>query len=460
MSAVATMDASVDRGGTPAAWRRSARAATVAAVAVGALWVASPLTVLCGAATLAMCAWAMSDLEGRERLWVARILAATIGLRFLFVAGLVVATRPAYEPFLTPFPDGAYLIDRSLWIRNIWLGVPIGPHQALQVVERYGASSYPVLLAAIQYLVGPSPYGLALFSTASYVAGVLLWYRIVRNRFGAAVSTAGLALLLAWPSLFMWSVAVLKESFQFFLTAVVAASLYYVVRRARWSSRAAWACALVGAVVVLSSLRSGAAEIAVTGGVLAIVFRAIARRPWLAVAAVAAACIAGILEQDRLLATIQLAANRHVGYWGSPGRSYQLLDITFYANPHVAETMTWIECAQFLVRAAAAFVVVPAPWSAGSLSELVLAPQQIAWYLSVLAAGAGMIVGMRRDPWLTCILAGAALGGLIVIAPNSGNIGTLVRHRDLIVPFVLWLSVIGAVPAIRAALAGLKGSAV
>lgn len=30
-------------------------------------------------------------------------------------------------------------------------------------------------------------------------------------------------------------------------------------------------------------------------------------------------------------------------------------------------------------------------------------------------------------------------------ALNSGNIGTMVRHHDTIVPFVVWLSALGAV---------------
>jgi hypothetical protein len=57
----------------------------------------------------------------------------------------------------------------------------------------------------------------------------------------------------------------------------------------------------------------------------------------------------------------------------------------------------------------------------------------------------GFAVGMRRAPWLACVLAGSALAGLLIIAPNSGNVGTLMRHRDLIVPFVLWLGGLGII---------------
>jgi len=33
----------------------------------------------------------------------------------------------------------------------------------------------------------------------------------------------------------------------------------------------------------------------------------------------------------------------------------------------------------------------------------------------------------------------------VIIALSSGNVGTLIRHRDMIVPFVIWLGALGAV---------------
>ena len=86
-----------------------------------------------------------------------------------------------------------------------------------------------------------------------------------------------------------------------------------------------------------------------------------------------------------------------------------------------------------------------------SLPIVMMLPQQLAWYLTCLAAAAGFAMGLRRAPWLACVLAGFSLAGLLVIAPNSGNVGTLMRHRDLIVPFVLWLGGLGVVGIAEAA---------
>ena len=435
-------------------------AATIAASVLAVLYAASPLTVLCGALAIVMCWPVVARLEGRERVWVRRVLIVTIGARFLVVGALLVATDPNREPFLTLFPDAAYLIDRSLWIRNVWLGIPLGAHHALQIVETYGSGSYPIMLAAIQYVLGPSPYGLALFSAIAYVAGALLLHRMVRARFGAAVSTAGLAIVLAWPSLFVWSVSALKDSFQFFLTVVAVAGLFYAVRGARWPMRAGAVIAVVAAVGVLATLRSGAAEIAATAIALAVLLRAMSAQHWIAVTMVIGMLAVALIERDQVLHVVRLAANRHVGYWGSPGANYQLLPDPFYANGQAVMTLTLFESVRFLARAAIAFVLVPLPWNTASATALLLVPQQLCWYLLVLASIAGVIAGARRDPWLTSILAASALAGLVVIAPNSGNVGTLVRHRDVIAPFVLWLGVIGAFAAIRAMSSSVSNSLV
>jgi hypothetical protein len=63
----------------------------------------------------------------------------------------------------------------------------------------------------------------------------------------------------------------------------------------------------------------------------------------------------------------------------------------------------------------------------------------------VVLAAIGVVAGLRSDPLVTCLLCGVTAAGALTIALNSGNIGTMVRHRDTVVPFVVWLSALGAV---------------
>jgi len=80
--------------------------------------------------------------------------------------------------------------------------------------------------------------------------------------------------------------------------------------------------------------------------------------------------------------------------------------------------------------------------------EMVFLGQQVVWYVLVVLVIPGVLAGLKRDRLVTCLLAAFAMVGGAAIALNSGNIGTMVRHRDTIVPFVLWLSALGAVDSL------------
>ena len=69
---------------------------------------------------------------------------------------------------------------------------------------------------------------------------------------------------------------------------------------------------------------------------------------------------------------------------------------------------------------------------------------------------------VRATLLATAIAAGVLAGGLVLrrpvaipaavivlVALNSGNIGTLIRHRGLALPYLIWLSVLGASEGLR-----------
>jgi hypothetical protein len=251
-------------------------------------------------------------------------------------------------------------------------------------------------------------------------------------------------LLLFWPTLFAWSVSVLKESTQLFCASLLMAGAVRVWREPVLRRRLAWAAAALAAIAMLTTLRSGAVQIAILGLGLAFAVRALTPHRRAAAALLLLALCGGWWVRERLLPIIKVAAGRHLGHVQSAGASYRVLDSRFYAGGAAAlPSMTATEAARFLVNAAIAFIVVPLPSRAGSALAVALMPQQMAWYAVVLLLPLGFAAGWRRAPWLTSLLAGYAVAGLIVIAPNSGNVGTLVRHRDAVVPFALWIAGLG-----------------
>jgi hypothetical protein len=65
------------------------------------------------------------------------------------------------------------------------------------------------------------------------------------------------------------------------------------------------------------------------------------------------------------------------------------------------------------------------------------------WYLLIAALPFGVVAGWRIDPLATALFLGFALPTAAVVAVTNGNVGTLLRMRGLVTPYVVWISAIG-----------------
>src|SRR5262249_60460704 len=83
--------------------------------------------------------------------------------------------------------------------------------------------------------------------------------------------------------------------------------------------------------------------------------------------------------QSALLRALATSAKTHSGHVFTVGHEYKLLDAGFYFNPSTPAastlTLTAAEAARYVVRAAASFLVVPAPWQMRSVRELAYLPE-------------------------------------------------------------------------------------
>src|SRR5207237_10750846 len=136
------------------------------------------------------------------------------------------------------------------------------------------------------------------------------------------------------------------------------------------------------------------------------------------------------------------AAPTHMGQSYTRGHSYELLETVYYGRRGL-NLMTDRETARYIGRGIASMVIFPAPWQLRSRSELVYLPEQLIWYSVVFTAVVGIVAGLRRDRLVTCLFAGYAAVALLAVAVNSGNMGTLVRHRAFGLPYLGALSAFG-----------------
>ncbi len=427
---------------------------TAAGIALGGLYVASPLSVWFAIVMIGLFAWAGRGLSERERRYVWGILAVAVAIRVLAIAALSILSDPNV---LTSFfwdGDGVYLKRRALTMRQFWLGVPVQPVLFSRAFDHgYGWSSYIYVIAYLQYLMGQAPYGVHLFNVALFVGTAVVLYRLIRPSFGRAPALVGLAVMVFYPTLIAWSVSALKESLYVFLGVLGLRAAVAGLRAARAHQRLAWAGVLIGAIAASHTVRTGAGVILIAGLGSGLVGSIVVRRALLIllVAVCLPLAVSGIWRNPdlraKIMSRIEASAEQHRGAVNTDGNTYKLLDPRMYTAIAI-DQMTTDDAGRFVLRGLVSFFAVPLPWQIVSRAEMAFLAQQVIWYILVILACVGFVAGLRCDAMVTCMLAGLSAMGAAAIALNSGNVGSLVRFRDTIVPFMVWLSALGAVSSV------------
>ena len=422
--------------------------------AIGLVYTLSPLLVLSLFAVAVMFRAIASTGDPVERRWLLAMAAAAVSLRFVAIAALFLSTDHDVTPFGTFFGDEDYFIKRSIWLRNTAVGIPISPADMRYAFDPLIDTSYVWILAALQILVGPSPYGVHLVGSVVYVGAAVLLYRAIRSVFGVPAALIGLGLLLFLPSLFIWSLSALKDPLFLALVAVVLALAIVMLRASGLRRRIAAGAAIAGAVMIAESIRSGGLVLLLGGLLGGFAMAAAWRRPRLAGLALAALMVtvpialASSEVRDRIVVAMHRAAEAHWWHVNATGNSYLLLDDSFYAKRVTIPSLSIGDSARYIFNAIVAYVVVPLPMHVQSRMARAFVPEQIVWLAIVALSAVGVFAGMKRGAAVTLLLLASTLAFALPVALTSGNVGTLVRHRGVALIALAWLAGLGVVSAV------------
>ena len=144
------------------------------------------------------------------------------------------------------------------------------------------------------------------------------------------------------------------------------------------------------------------------------------------------------------MGTLRMTALRHQGHAFTPGIHYKLLEPRFYVARALTifNSMTGAEATRYVVRALGAALVVPWPWQAETRMLQAYLPEHVLWLLMVALLPFGIRAGVQRQPVATLMMAAYVGAMFAAIALYSGNVGTLVRHRGLLLPFVICIAAV------------------
>lgn len=425
---------------------------------LAACYAASPLTMWVLVAAPVVGWLAARHLPADERRLLFALLGAAFAARLALIGAQLLAGIPHHNDLAVGAlaGDESYYLSRALRSRDLMLGFTDSKYDYFVANDDYGRTSYLGLLTLIQVVFGPTPYGMKVLNALLFMTGAALLFRMARPAFGFLPAFLGLTILLFLPSLFVSSVSLLKESLYFLVNSALAISSVRAIRSAvagRWRDVAVAVAIAAASLWLMNDLRRGALVIGIAGIGLGAAIHFTARSRWRTAAALVALLVMGAaflsrpVWQARALDGITAAAKMHAGHVFTVGHAYKLLDEGFYKNPGAPMSwdisLTGPQAGRFLVRAAISFVATPWPWEMRSLSELAFIPEHMVWYLLVLLTPVGVLAGWRRDPLVTSLLIGLAVTAAAVLAVSTGNVGTLLRLRGLVTPYLIWLAALG-----------------
>jgi hypothetical protein len=419
------------------------------------LYTVSPLGLCAAALTVAAAALARRNLPDGERRVLTTIVATAVAVRVAAIIAIFFTSIPIHDDqFVGALTgDGAYSMTRALRTRDLLLGVRANKYDYVVAFDEYGRNSYVWFLTVAQIAFGPAPYGVRLMNSALFIAGALLLYRVARRAFGPAPALTGLTAVVFLPTLFVWSISLLKEPLYFSGSTLILWAAVTALRADDWQARMYGILAILAGALIIRDLRSGAVWLAALGLTVGLAIRAVILSRRLAVGAAMAVILAVAslsifpAVQGRVIRALESTAKTHTGHVFTVGHAYKLLDAGYYFNPQTpaASTLTLNagQSARYVLRAAVSFVVVPAPWQLASVRELAFLPEQMLWYVMLALLPIGAMAGWCRDPLVTCLLLGFALPTAAVLALTNGNVGTLLRLRGLVTPYLVWVSAVG-----------------
>jgi hypothetical protein len=424
-------------------------------ITLGFAYTLSPLTVLMLGVVAGASYAASRGLSRAEQRWFWCVMSTAVLLRLIAIAVLFLTADPS-RPFASFFGDEELYKFRTVWVRNIGQGIPISPADVIYSFDAVGNTGYMDVLAFVQVLVGDAPYGLHLLNMTLCLCGVLALYRLARAAYGTTVSMAGLIALLFLPSVAFWSISILKEPMNLFMLAGELICAVLIVRAPRWWQKGLAAAGVVVFALAMESLRAGGVLTAVIGtiGGIALAWSLARGRRWMMalVLVPATAVVLALLPavQDRAMANVRRVAFYHAGHVLTPGFSYRLVDVQYYAERiQLLNHMPPSDAGRFVISALWNYMVQPLPWRTESWALQAYLPEQFLWYVMALLIPFGALAGLRRDRLITSMLLCHAAAAIVLVAVTSGNLGTLIRHRSLALPYLVWLSALGAQDCVR-----------
>lgn len=328
-------------------------------------------------------------------------------------------------------------------------------------INQYGKHGYIFCIAWFYHLFGFSPYAVKLVNCLLGSLMAVLVFLLGRRYFGDVPARWASILTALFPSLILWSATNLKDIPLTFFTLLILVLYSQLIQAKNRRFRLVFFLLLLGSLRIHMTFRTPELSALLAGSLLVAYFLPRLLRVhsfWNATTLLVLLGLGvGLSFWEpvgyQIRRVLMLPFNWHVGFVTTPGSSYIFLPAPFYEGGY---RWDWVETGQLngaillgMGQAVPHYLFEPFPWKISNWFQWFVYPQLIVWYALFPFAVIGLILGLRKkqEEFLALVLTMAIFTGVGALA--NGNIGTLLRQRDMVTPLFLILGCAGLYQVIR-----------
>lgn len=365
-------------------------------------------------------------------------------------------------------PDSRLYFVKSLHLLRSWIGKTTVASDVWfdDRIIAYTVEGHLYPLIFFYYLIGYLPditNPLSLYSDKliNFLFAVLIGipiFFLVKDIFGKRAAKISAILAVFYPSLILWSMTNQRDTINIFLMIIVAFSWFGFQKK----KKHIYFIPLLISVLLLSTIRDTIfylTLIVVCSCLLLMVFNSLRRKsPGLLLIIVSIFFFiimrnnsTVVKIKDKFLNFDSIALNlyeKNVAILSQEGSNFEIYEEGLLRNNKVDKLKFFIGAGKGLVF----FMLVPFPWTISSMAQLIAYPQVIIWYFLLPFVFIGLIIAIRykfKESFMMIFYVFFVTVGFALV---EGNVGSTLRHRDLIIPFYLIFASVGIVHIFRGGL--------
>lgn len=309
-------------------------------------------------------------------------------------------------------------------------------------LHQVGIFSY--LIGLIYFLFGYVPLLIKFSNGLISAFTAVLVYELARELFTVRVARASLLAVMFLPSMFIFSLTAMKDSSVIMCLVLIVLSIV----KYRRSKKLFFIFLLVVSAVPIFLIKISMV-LPVTLFIAVSSFALIKSRWKIIILFCLLAIVSSSAYKQRMSGYINLAAltNPHIGFVNTPGNNYKIFPDEYYSRAKDIAKIKPFELVIAYAKGTVHALFEPFPAKANSKGEIFGMLQTLPWLLFFPFVLFGIAKSLRcrdkRRYEQRIVLLIFLIICLSFLSITGGNKGTVFRHRDMLMPFLIILGMVG-----------------